>query len=112
MSDLILNQVLEVTPSQEIYQKLIQQLDKDFRFTGISYDFETIEPQYLMNALVDVVEHLLSKEYATFLNLLYRIDIPESKVKPIDGYTLEQSIAILIVKRQWLKVQLRMKYSS
>ena len=112
MADLILSQVLEISPNQEIYQKLIQQLDKDFRFTGISYDFEAIEPQYLMNALVDVVEHLLSKEYATFLNLLYRIDIPESKVKPIDGYTLEQSIAILIVKRQWLKVQLRMKYSS
>lgn len=112
MSDLVLSKILDVTPNDDIYQKLIEQLDKDFRFTGISYDFNEIEPKYLMNALVDVVEHLLSKEYATFLNLLYRIDIPESKVKPLDGYTLEQSIAILIVQRQWLKIQLRMKYSS
>lgn len=107
-----LNNLLEVDVSSDLYQKLVAQIDKDFKLTGIDYDFDNLTPNELVICLYEVVEHLITKEYATFLNLLYRIDIPEQKVQPTDTFTLEENVVYLILKRQWLKVQLKIKYSS
>jgi hypothetical protein len=108
----VLNTLLEAEVSSDLYQKLITQIDKDFNLTGIDYDFNNLSPAELIICLHEVVEHLITKEYATFLNLLYRIDIPENKVTPTDKFTLEENVVFLILKRQWLKVQLKLKYSS
>ncbi len=107
-----LNTLLEAEISDDLYAKLVTQLDKDFKLTGINYDFENLTPSELLICLYEVVEHLIQKEYSVFLNLLYRIDIPENKVEPTDTLTLEENVVVLILKRQWLKVQLRLKYSS
>lgn len=103
---------LENNLTDELYQKLVSQIEKDFIFTGITYNFDDLTPPQLLICLHEVVEHLISKEYATFLNLLYRIDIPEHKVEPTNEFTLEENVVLLILKRQWLKIQLRMKYSA
>jgi hypothetical protein len=107
-----LNTLLEAEITNHLYAKLVVQLEKDFNLTGIKYDFENLTPSELLVCLLEVVEHLIQNEYAVFLNLLYRIDIPENQVKPTDTLTLEENVVFLILKRQWLKVQLRLKYSS
>ena len=107
-----LNTLLEAEVSSDLYAKLIIQIEKDFNLTGIKYDFENLTPSELLICLLEVVEHLIKNEYGVFLNLLYRIDIPENQVNPTDYLTLEENVVVLILKRQWLKVQLRLKYSS
>lgn len=107
-----LNTLLETKVSNDLYAKLVAQLDKDFKLTGINYDFENLTPNELLVCLHEVVEHLIQKEYAVFLNLLYRIDIPENQVEPTSRFTLEENVVNLILKREWLKVQLKIKYSS
>lgn len=107
-----LNTLLEAQVSNDLYTKLVTQLDKDFKLTGINYDFDNLTPSELLVCLYEVVEHLIQNKYAVFLNLLYRIDIPENQVEPTDSFTLEENVVNLILKREWLKVQLKLKYSS
>ena len=70
----ILNTTLQTKLNGEVYAKLISQIEKDFVMSGITYDFSDLEPQALINSLHEIVEELLSKEYATLLSLLYRME--------------------------------------
>lgn len=107
----VLNKTLDTTLNQGMYLKLIQQIQKDFVMSGIQYDFLDLSPQELMNSLYEIMEELLSKEYATLLNLLYRMDIPESSIRNQETDDVQQYLVELIVKREFLKVKMRMKYS-
>ncbi len=107
----VLNKTLDTTLNQGMYLKLIQQIQKDFVMSGIQYDFLDLSPQELMNSLYEIMEELLSKEYATLLNLLYRMDIPESSIRNQETDDIQQYLVELIVKREFLKVKMRMKYS-
>ena len=107
----ILNSTLEAEINEVFYRKLITQLEKDFVMSGINYDFSDLLPDQLINALYDVVEELLSKQYPTLLNLLYRMDIPESAINFSDEITAEQHLVNLILRREYLKIKLRMQYS-
>ena len=107
----VLNKTLDTTLNQDMYLKLIEQIQKDFVMSGIQYDFLDLSPQELMNSLYEIIEELLSKEYATLLNLLYRTDIPESSIRNQETDDIQQYLVELIVKREFLKVKMRMKYS-
>lgn len=107
----VLNKTLDTTLNQGMYLKLIQQIQKDFVMSGIQYDFLDLSPQELMNSLYEIMEELLSKEYAALLNLLYRMDIPESSIRNQETDDIQQYLVELIVKREFLKVKMRMKYS-
>lgn len=108
----VLHSALESQIDEKFYYKLIAQLEKDFVMSGINYDFSDLLPNQLLNALYEIVEELLSKEYPTLLNLLYRMDIPESSINFNEVISVEQHLVNLILKREFLKIQLRMKYSS
>ncbi|MDA9262321.1 hypothetical protein N9P55_00980 [bacterium] len=108
----VLHSALEAEINEDFYYKLIAQLEKDFVMSGINYDFSDLQPDQLLNALYEVIEELLSKEYPTLLNLLYRMDIPESSINFSDDITAEQHLVNLILRREFLKIKLRMKYSS
>lgn len=109
----VLHQVLEIELSNDLFEKLVRQIEKDFTMTGINYNFENLDAHTLVVCLHDVVEHLLSREYSTLLSLLYRIDIPQSVAgENIEGYSVEESIVIQILKREWQKIVLKQKYSA
>ena len=107
-----LNKTLDTTLNEELYQKILSQTEKDFVMSGIQYEFSDLKPQELMNSLYEIVEELLSSEYATLLNLLYRMDIPESSIRNTVSEDIQQHLVELILKREFLKVQTRMKYSQ
>lgn len=111
MEQEVLNKTLDTTLNQDMYLKLIEQIQKDFVMSGIQYDFLDLSPQELMNSLYEIMEELLSKEYATLLNLLYRMDILESSIRNQETDDVQQYLVELIVKREFLKVKMRMKYS-
>lgn len=65
--------------------------------------------------IVRVVEDLLSKDFNGLINILYRIDVSEEKLKAALALSNDNPaslIAKMILERQLQKVALRKKYSS
>ncbi|AEH00574.1 hypothetical protein [Lacinutrix sp. 5H-3-7-4] len=100
----------------DLYKKLIYQLNKDFLYANIDLDFnEDILPTSLKLMLHEIVYKLIQEKFTEYLNLLYIIDVPESKIKKLDGndtLVLAEQVSFLILKREWQKVWFRNKYSS
>ena len=108
----VLNTTLKATVSEEMYLKIVAQLEKDFVMSGIQYDFANLTPDELLISLKEVVEELLSKEYGTFLNLLYRMDIPESAISFTEEEEVENHLVKLFLKREYLKVKSRIEFTE
>ena len=97
-----------------LYQKLIHQLNKDFLLANIDLDFyEDILPTSLKLILHETVYQLIQEKYAEYFNLLYIIDVPEHKIKQLDGsdtIILAEQVTFLILLREWQKVWYRSNY--
>jgi hypothetical protein len=105
------NTRIQETVPEELYHKLVAQIEKDFILTGIKYDFNNLKPTELIVCLNEIMEELLNKEYPVLLSLLYRMDIPESAINFGEEETVELQLVNLILRRQFMKVKMRMKYS-
>ena len=97
-----------------LYLKLIEQINKDFNLANESIDFPiSIEPEELKAQLHEKIYRLIQYKFAEYLNLLYIIDVPEDQMKKLDGsdlVILAEEVAFLILKREWMKVWFRNKY--
>ena len=97
-----------------LYKKLIVQLNKDFLLANIDLGFhEDIPPSSLKLILHETVYKLIQEKFADYLNLLYIIDVPEKRVKALDGddiVKLAEEVSFLILKREWQKVWYRNCY--
>ncbi|RLD29930.1 MAG: hypothetical protein DRI75_01540 [Bacteroidetes bacterium] len=106
--------LVQQASKEELYQKLILQLNKDFLYANIDLNFnEDILPSSLKLILHETIYKLLQEKFADYLNLLYIIDVPEEKIKQLDGsdtLKLSEQVAFLILKREWQKVWLRNRY--
>ena len=100
---------------QDLYKKLIRQLNKDFLYANIDLGFdEQVLPSSLKLLLQETVYKLIHEKFADYLNLLYIIDVSEEKIKQLDGsdtLRLSEDVTFLILKREWQKVWFRNKYS-
>lgn len=99
---------------ENLYSKLIEQINKDFNFANEAIDFpQSTTPYELKVQLHEKIYRLIQYKYAELLNLLYIIDVPEDNVKQLDGsdtVELSEQIAFLVLKREWMKVWFRNKY--
>jgi hypothetical protein len=99
---------------EQLLEKLVEQLNKDFQLANINKHFiATIPAKRLKNELDTLVLDLISNKYDDYLNLLYRIDIPEKELVYIKGDKLTDSIeqiSFLILKREFQKVWLKKNY--
>lgn len=97
----------------DLYKKLILQLNKDFQLANIDLGFhEEVVPTSLKLMLHETVYRLIQEKFSEFLNLLYIIDVPEHKVKALDGddiLKLSEDVSFLILKREWQKVWFKNK---
>jgi hypothetical protein len=98
------NKMMDVEP--EIIQALAI---KDFGLT--MPDSTAPSPEYLIDWLSKEIGFLIDRDFNTFLNMLYRIDVNEQKVKKAfsEPETARQ-IALLIIEREKQKVESRAKY--
>ena len=103
-------QFLSEIPENDLYIKLIEQLNKDFQMTGIEEQFSLeTTPKFLISQLQNSIYKLINSNYSEYLNLMYRIDVSENQLKKIDVLDVEQ-IGYVILKREWQKVWIRSKF--
>jgi hypothetical protein len=106
--------LLSEAEKENLYLKLIEQINKDFNFANEPIDFpQSTSPNELKIQLHEKVYRLIQYKFAEYLNLLYIVDVPEDQVKKLDGsdlVALSEQVAFLILRREWMKVWFRNKY--
>lgn len=106
--------LLHQAEHEQLYLKLIEQLNKDFNLANEAIDFPmSTKPHELKVQLHEKIYRLLQHRFAEYLNLLYVIDVPEKEVKQLDGsdlIALSEDVTFLILKREWIKVWFRNRY--
>ncbi len=106
--------LLSDAESENLYFKLIEQINKDFNLANEGIDFPiSTSPDELKIQLQEKIYRLIQYKFAEYLNLLYIIDVPEDQIKKLDGsdiHELSNQVAFLILKREWMKVWFRNKY--
>ena len=107
------DQLLSEAEKENLYLKLIEQLNKDFNFANEPVDFPlSTSPNELKIQLHEKVYRLIQYKFAEYLNLLYIIDVSEEEVKKLNGDDISElagEVAFLILKREWQKVWFRNK---
>lgn len=106
--------------SINLLQDVVAQINKDFRLNGFEVEFSGEgESAYkeLTDQLIPVIDYMLEHQTETFWNLIYRIDLNETRVKQILFGEEEVTNAIgqltdLILKRELQKVVIRHFYSG
>jgi len=101
-------ELLQKVESEKLFRHLILQLNKDFQLSNLSETFEvSYTPIQLKDVLSKVILHILTGNYDDYLNLMYRIDVPEKELVTIKSNHLEttvEQITFLILKREYQKV--------
>ena len=105
--------LLAEAEKENLYQKLIEQINKDFNLANEAIDIpELTSSEDLKTILHEKVYRLIQYKFAEYLNLLYIIDVSESEIKKLDGSdisALSEQVAFLILKREWQKVWFKNK---
>ena len=97
------------------FEELKFQITKDLQLAGIAYlPDDTNNLQELITWTASLCMHLIEKEFQTYMNLLYRIDVPaESFMKMNEEnqeYNSNEIAALLLIKREIQKIRLRKSY--
>lgn len=103
--------LLSQAEKENLYYKLIEQINKDFNLANEAIDFpQSTSPQELKVQLHEKIYRMIQYKFAEYLNLLYIIDVPEETIKQLDGsdlVELSEQVSFLILKREWMKVWFR-----
>ncbi|MFT3794813.1 hypothetical protein [Flavobacterium sp.] len=106
--------LLAEAETENLYLKLIEQINKDFNLANEAIDFPlSTKPEELKVQLHEKIYRLIQYRFAEYLNLLYVIDVPEDQIKKLDGsdlVALSEQVAFLVLKREWMKVWFRNKF--
>jgi len=98
-------------------QETAQQLEKDFLMIGINFDIDTpvSDYKYLFSFTYHLVNALNEQNPKKVLNLLYRIDLSEEKVKEEmlkTELSFTEMISEMIVNREIKKVLIKNYFSN
>ena len=103
--------LLSEAEKENLYNKLIEQLNKDFNFANEPIDLpKSTTPHELKVQLHEKIYRLIQYKFAEYLSLLYIVDVPEEAIKQLDGsdlVELSEQVSFLILKREWMKVWFR-----
>lgn len=106
--------MLSEAESENLYPRLLEQINKDFNLANEAIDFpSSTKPGELKVQLHEKIYRLIQYRFAEYLNLLYIIDVPEDQIKQLDGtdlVALSEQVSFLILKREWMKVWFRNKF--
>lgn len=101
--------------TENLYEMLVQQILKDFQLVNIPISInENTSPEALLEELHKTIHELIIRDYNSYLNLLYRIDISEKELKNsnfkenLDDFCKHN--CYLILKKEIQKIYFRKKY--
>ena len=106
--------ILRDVSSNKLYHKLIDQLNKDLRLSGISIELNlAASPEELLGVLRENIYRLILEDFPKFVNLLYIADVTEKQVSEAsngDAVEMADQATFLLLKRIWKKVWYREYY--
>lgn len=106
--------LLSEAQNQDLYLKLIEQINKDFNLANEPVDFPMSTNAHELKVQIhEKIYRLIQYKFAEYLNLLYIIDVSEAQIKKLDGsdlVDLSEQVSFLILKREWQKVWFRNRY--
>lgn len=109
-------ELLKSIEVENLYVRLIEQLNKDFQLANVAVSFDTTNsPVQLKKQLFAVLLNLITNQYDDYLNLLYRIDVPESELAKLLNDNLTSSmeeITYLVLKREYQKVWFKQNFDK
>ena len=109
-------ELLESVQQEQLYQKLLMQLKKDFELANVPINLPLdIAPEELKSIIHEKIYFLIVEKFPEYLNLLYVVDISEKEIKkiaPADVVDISAEVSFLLLKREWQKVWYKAKYSS
>ena len=104
-------QLFSKPESQGLEQELIRQLNKDLSMCGVNALIdEEFSPGEVVRRLKEILDRLVRDDFQAFLNLLYRVDVPQSKMSRSEGSSFSDYIersTYELLKREWQKVWIR-----
>lgn len=110
------NDLVNKAEQLKLYKHLIMQLNKDLALANLDVKFsQDILPSRLKLLLHETVYALIQERFADYLNLLYIIDVSESKIKSLDGSDalhMSEQVAFMILLREWQKVWYKNQYNK
>ena len=104
-----------VTWSDQLLQLVLQQIQKDFALQGYGFDAPINQTDLFLAELKAQLKRLINEDVHGLSAILYRIDIPENKVRTAISNTDEDAELVLlklVVERELNKVQWRVKWSQ
>ena len=82
----------------------------------VSNSLEANSPKEVRDKLIDLLNELINKDFEALIQLLYRVDVNEKKIRAyLNENTNEDSAAVLadlIIERQLQKIESRKNYQS
>lgn len=110
------DELIHTAQKEQLYGKLVAQLEKDFGLANVPIDFSLdITPHDLKAILHEKLYNLILEKFTDYLNLLYIVDVPEKALKEIrvtDVVEVAEQVSFLVLKREWQKVWFKTKYST
>ncbi len=104
-------QLFSKPESQGLEQQLIRQLNKDLSMCGVNALIdEEFSPGEVVRRLKEILHGLVRDDFQAFLNLLYRVDVPQSKMSRSEDSSFSDYIersTYELLKREWQKVWIR-----
>lgn len=115
-----LNELQEYYNRQDLLEKVVNQIQKDFNWFSLEIKFSNNPNlsayQELYQQILPLIEEMLNDDYIKLMSILYRIDIDEDflnrKLKETPNADTDEVITDLIIKRELQKVIIRHLYSS
>ncbi len=108
--------LLNNVANKNLYKQLIIQLNKDFNLAGIDVVLSLNNaPLVLKETLQKTIKELVLRDFSSYTNLLYRIDISEKDIQNLNVHNIDtytENVTFLILQRIWKKVWFKNKFSK
>jgi len=99
--------------SYDLLENLMQQITKDADLAGVMFICDKdISAKELIRKMYVFLFELMTADFGTYLNFLYRVDISEKTLKSMpetEPELIAKHVTLLVLKREWQKVWFRNK---
>ena len=105
--------LLKEIESLDLLESLIQQIVKDADLAGAVFNCpKDISAKQFILKIYDFILELMTSDFGTYLNFLYRVDLSEKtllSVTDTEPKRIAEQVTLMVLKREWQKVWFRSK---